>query len=239
MADVNYEDWYKHTLAVFNKYDIKPKSILELACGTGNMTNRFARNGYKIVGTDISNDMLMIAQDKAYDSNLKVEYLFQDMTQITYKKKVDLILSYCDGLNYIDGYGELEKVFAGAEKLLESQGYFIFDISSYYKLSTVIGDNKFMESHDDVVYIWENFFDAQTGKLNMELDIFMRCDEFDEEDIFERVHESHLQRAYKRDELKAFIENNGFQVLDIINTDTMEAVDNHTERELYICRKRQ
>lgn len=238
MDDVPYDQWFENTVTVFDKYNVKTDSILELACGTGNMTNRFAGNGYRIVGTDISDDMLMIAQDKAYEKNLKVDYLYQDMTKINYKTKVDCVVSYCDGLNYIRSYDDLELVFEGVEGILKEQGYFIFDISSHYKLSKVIGNNKFMESHEDVVYIWDNYYDDQTEYLDMDLDIFIRCDEFDEEDIFERVHETHKQRAYKRDELISAIGKKGYEVLDVLDTNSMEKAIETTERELYICRKR-
>lgn len=238
MDDVPYDQWFENTVAVFKKYEVKTDSILELACGTGNMTNRFAGKGYRIVGTDISDDMLMIAQDKAYDKNLKVDYLYQDMTQINYKRKVDCVVSYCDGLNYIRSNDDLELVLEGVERILSEQGYFIFDISSHYKLSQVIGNNKFMESHEDVVYIWDNYYNEETECLDMELDIFMRCDEFEEEDMFERVHETHKQRAYKREGLKSVIEKKGFEVLEILDTNSLDEVVEITERELYICRKR-
>jgi len=239
MDDVPYDNWVENIIQIFSEYDFKPKDILELACGTGNMTNRFAKKGYKIVGTDISEDMLMIAQDKAHGNNLKVNYLYQDMTNINYPRKVDCVLSFCDGLNYITSDEDMAKVLKGVYNLLLDEGFFIFDISSYYKLSEILGNNRFMESRADVLYFWENYFDKANGLLDMELNIFMKCDDFeDDEELYERVHEEHKQRAHKMEELKALIEENGFDVLRVCDADGLSELNEKTEREYYICRKR-
>ena len=40
--------------------------VLELGCGTGSMTQRLAASGYDMIGVDLSDDMLEIAQEKRY-----------------------------------------------------------------------------------------------------------------------------------------------------------------------------
>ncbi len=60
MSYVDYELW----IELIEKYldEFKVESLLELGCGTGEITLRLYRDGYKIVGTDISPTMLAQAR---------------------------------------------------------------------------------------------------------------------------------------------------------------------------------
>ena len=56
--------------------------LLDLACGTGSLSEAFARLGWDVIGIDGSEEMLSEALDKKYDSGLPVQYLKQDMRQL-------------------------------------------------------------------------------------------------------------------------------------------------------------
>ena len=56
-----YFNYYKN---IFNKLNITPELILDLGCGTGDITKIFADNGYDMIGIDISTDMLNIAREE-------------------------------------------------------------------------------------------------------------------------------------------------------------------------------
>src|SRR5690554_7784726 len=46
----------------------RSNTIVDLACGTGGVTNILASRGYQITGIDISEDMLFVAREKARKS---------------------------------------------------------------------------------------------------------------------------------------------------------------------------
>ena len=78
MDDVDYEQWFNYISEIFNKYERNPKDILEIACGTGNLTKYLGKEGYLVTCFDLSEEMLSIAYNKLRKyPNIKV--LKQDM----------------------------------------------------------------------------------------------------------------------------------------------------------------
>ena len=73
MTNVNYARWTDYIESLFDKYDCKPRQILDLACGTCALTIRLARNGYEMTGVDRAVGMLDIAKDKAKAHDVTIE----------------------------------------------------------------------------------------------------------------------------------------------------------------------
>src|SRR5690554_6919274 len=92
MKNVDYQEWTNQVERIFNKYGKKPKTIVDLACGTGGVTNVLASRGYQVTGIDISEDMLFVAREKARKSGLKISYVCQDMAELTLHRPVDAVL---------------------------------------------------------------------------------------------------------------------------------------------------
>ena len=109
MKNVDYQEWTNQVERIFNKYGKKPKTIVDLACGTGGVTNVLASRGYQVTGIDISEDMLFVAREKARKSGLKISYVCQDMAELTLHRPVDAVLCMCDGFNYILDKDRLQK----------------------------------------------------------------------------------------------------------------------------------
>src|SRR3954447_4225994 len=58
MADAPYDLWIKFAEAEWRDFALSPKKVLDLACGTGNISLLLAKKGYQVTGIDISDDML-------------------------------------------------------------------------------------------------------------------------------------------------------------------------------------
>lgn len=231
MHDVPYDTWADNLEEVFRRLGVKPKRMIELACGTGNLTNLLAKKGYDMLGVDISEEMLTIAQGKAFEQNIKVKYLNQDMRELDYSKKVEAVISFCDGINYITEDEDLLDVFESVHGVLEDEGVFIFDISSYYKLKNILGNNVIAESEEDVAFIWENYFDDETSILEFDLTIFEQ-----QGALYRRSVETHVQRAYRVDEILKMVHNN-FSVKYVLDCDTLSEDVAESERILFVCTK--
>ena len=112
--DIDYDKFVGFYLDIFKKRNMSPELILDLACGTGNITIPMAKLGYNMIGLDISTEMLNIARQKAAETETKHDILFlqQDMTEFELYGTVDVIICALDGINYLSGPDELEDVFA-------------------------------------------------------------------------------------------------------------------------------
>lgn len=233
MMDTPYDHWFDCLLGHIERLNIKGKDVLELACGTGEMTRRLFKQGYKVLGTDLSESMLEIAQEKSFERRLKIQYIQQDMTHLDLFQTYDLIISYCDGFNYLTKADEFEQALQSAYDNLNEEGYLIFDMSSFYKLSHVLGQHTFTETSEAVSYIWENYYDEQTALLEFDLTLFEKVGQ-----TYIRHDESHCQKAYTLDEVKNMMIRVGFDIESVLDTHTNDGVTSTSERWLFIGRKR-
>lgn len=233
MQDVNYPKWVDYIELLFRHYGVKPRQIVDLACGTGNITILLRERGYDVIGIDQSEDMLFVAREKARNRGMNITFIFQDIRHISLHHPVDAMTCICDGINYISAEEELDLVFEGVYRYLNPGGIFVFDISSYYKLSSVVGNNVFVKTDEDISYIWQNYFDKQSRICEMELSFFVK-----EGEHYKRFDEVHYQRAYHAEEIVGHLENNGFEDIGVYQPFTLKPPKKKAERIFFAARKK-
>ena len=235
MNEVDYESWVSYIEKIIENENIKVKNILELACGTGNITIPLAKKGYDIAGIDISEEMLMIAREKSQKEGIDLVLLNQDIVDLDFDLyDLDCVLCACDGFNYILEEDDLKSAFNKVYNLLKENGVFIFDISSYYKLSNILGQNVYGENRDDIAYLWENFFDEEDDIVQMDLAFFTKENESEK---FTRFEETHYQRAYKNEDILNMLNYSGFENIKLYKDFTFEKDNGKGERIFFVCIK--
>ena len=78
MDDVDYDGWVNYIEQIIKNENAEVKNILELACGTGNITIPLAKKNYDIAGIDISDEMLNVARSKGEKQGIDLVLLEQD-----------------------------------------------------------------------------------------------------------------------------------------------------------------
>lgn len=230
--DVDYENWIEQIKAISGKYFTGSRSMLELACGTGTIGIGLSKKGFIVEALDISEDMLTVAQSKAFDAGIKMRFYHQDMVSFNTKKKYDVVFCMCDGLNYILDESSVESVFKNVEKHLNPGGLFICDLSSKFKLKEVIGNRTFAETFDQAAYIWENEYDDLTNQLAFTLTLFK-----EEDDGYQRFEEFHTQKAYEKEAILD-IAKPYFTILETLDGDTFEALEATSQRICFIMKRK-
>jgi len=233
MHHEDYDLWVDNIIKIFEKYKFKPRKILELACGTGNITTRLYEKGYSIIGTDISDAMLAVATEKAIDQNLRIRFINQDMRNITYNQPVDCVLSICDGINYITSENDLMDTFHSVANILKPEGLFIFDLSTVYKYEQVIGNNVFNENFEFFSYVWDNDYRKKDHLLTFNLTIFIE----NHDHLFERFVEEHKQRAYTIIAIEELLKKE-FELLGVFSEDGLVEVKATDERIFFVAQKK-
>lgn len=228
--DVNYEEWLDYYFKIFQRYGLKPSLGLDLGCGTGNLTTLFSDKGIEMTGVDLSEDMLMVAREKA--DGRDILYLNQDMREFELYGTVDFIVSSLDCVNYITDKRDLLKVMKLANNYLNPGGLFIFDINTPYKLENVIGNNTFILENDDVFCSWQNEYDKKRKTVDFYLTFF--CEN---NGIYQRFDEEHSERIYSIEEIKALIEGAGMRLLNIYNDLSFKAPTAKSERVFFVAQE--
>ena len=201
MDNIPYEDWCGYLTSLLKEYGINDGLVLDLGCGTGTLTELLAKEGYDMIGVDVSEDMLQEAIEKRAESGLPILYLLQDMREFELYGTVRAVVSICDSLNYILDYDDLAHVFSLVNNYLDPEGVFIFDLNTPYKYRELIGDATIAENREDASFIWENTWYEREQVNEYDLTIFARTNgeyyqKFFENGTYERSWESGTEGNY-------------------------------------------
>ena len=206
------------------------KRVLDMGCGTGNLTVKLARKGFDMIGLDASADMLSFAAEKSP----KVEWICQDMTETDIGEEVDAVISTLDSINHLDSSAEIEACFKCAANSLKSGGAFVFDVNTLYKHREILADNTFVYDVDGAYCVWQNEFVEKDGSVWIDLDIF-----FEEEDgSYTRGGESFAEIAVSEEEIRRMLERSGFEILSVYDYLTFENPAENSEKLLFAAKKR-
>ncbi len=233
MDNIPYKEWCEYVTGLLQEYGIKDGLVLDLGCGTGSLTELLTEKGYDMIGVDNSEDMLQTAMEKRGESGRDILYLMQDMREFELYGTVRAVVSICDCMNYILDYEDMVQVFRLVNNYLDPKGIFIFDLNSVYKYESVLGDSTIAEDREDCSFIWDNYYDRETGINEYCLSLFIR----QEEDLYRKYTENHYQRAYSLEQVKAAIEAAGMEFITAYDAFTKAPVKGDSERIYVIARE--
>lgn len=216
MDNIPYDEWTEYLVGLLKEHGVSEGLLLDMGCGTGNVTERLASYGYDMIGIDNSEEMLMEARDKMLESGRDILYLLQDMRSFELYGTVAAAVSICDSMNYILEMEDLQEVFRLVNNYLDPGGVFIFDFNTPYKYREVIGNQVIAENREDCSFIWENSFDEDEQINIYDLTLFIREDE----ELFRRYQETHYQKAWKTDDLIQAAESAGMKFLAVYDAFT-------------------
>ncbi len=209
----------------------RPELVLDLACGTGEAAITFAKEGYEMIGVDLSADMLSIAREKADKAGVQILFLEQDMSSFELYGTVDSVICLCDGLNYLLDISDLAETFGLVQNYLNPGGVFVFDVLTRQRFLG-LGDQTFAESSDDSAYIWENSFFADEDINEYALTCFIKNDM----GSYDRFEEIHHQRAYSEEQIKKALDLAGLRFVNVFDIE-MKPANKRSERLVFIAQR--
>ncbi|MGG4264311.1 class I SAM-dependent DNA methyltransferase [Peribacillus simplex] len=234
MKDAPYEKWLMILTAKLEQYGICGRKVLDLACGTGEMTVELAQHGFEVTGVDLSDEMLLVAHEKAVRLGLSIPLFQQNMAELEGLGQFDCVTIFCDSLNYLRDEADIVKTFSRVHEHLKDGGLFLFDIHSIYKMEKIFHDKTFAVNDEEVSYIWDCFPGQEPYSVEHDLSFFVRDDE---SGLYDRFDELHYQRTYPVEQYKKWLKQAGFTVSEIM-ADLEEApLVTETERILFVASK--
>ena len=206
-------------------------TILDLACGTGGMSVPFAKKGYKIIGIDLSEEMLEIASKNLFEVCDDFTLLKSNMRDFSLTDKVDACICCLDSINHLNSPDEVSETFKCVFNSLKEDGLFIFDVNTVYKHQSVLADNTFVFDEDDYYLVWDNeLLDDRTVRILIDIFCFNGSS-------YDRFNEEFCETAYTVDEIKYLLTECGFSNIKVYDELCFENPKNDSERIYFVCKK--
>ena len=229
--DVDYEATVAFYEEILRREGLAPRTVVDLACGTGSVTEILARKGYRVTGVDMSEEMLTEAAMKTMDMEQPPMYSCQLLQELRLPRGVDMAVCALDSLDYILDPADCKEAIRRAYKALNPGGIFIFDVNTPDKLRAM-DDQVFLDEDDDVYCVWRGEFDEETNICSYGMDLFQR-----EGNMWRRSFEEHREYAYSQEQLTEFLKDAGFTHIRVYADRLFEAPREGEQRIYFKARK--
>lgn len=207
--------------------DIPVVEVLDMACGTGELTKRLCDGGFDVCAFDCSEEMLAKATEKCADCG--VAFSLQDMRDFELYGTVQATLCTYDCLNYLEtGLGDC---FSLVNNYTQRGGIFIFDVNTEYRYKKVFGDNAYVYEGDGSMLVWQNWYDEKTRKCRFYLTEFCESD-----GVYLRNDEIQLQRYYSVKSIKRLLVQNGFELCGVFGGLDFSPLAEDSEKAYFVAK---
>ncbi len=230
---IDYGAFVEFYKALFHRAGVTPETVLDLGCGSGAVTLLLAKEGFDVIGVDISPDMLAIARSKADAENLDILFLNMDMCAFEIPEPVDCVVSALDCVNYLEDSDELRAAFECVYGSLKPGGIFIFDINSEYKLREILGNNTFIYEDDSAYCVWDCGYFPDDNVVSFDLNFFVK----DRGGGYSRYNEYQEETIFKLGEVAELLKDCGFERIEVFGDLGFEKPNDRTERIFFAARK--
>ena len=161
---------------------IKPKSAMDLACGTGILTGILRDAGMEAEGMDLSEGMIAMARENFPGLPFHVA----DMTEFCPDRQYDLVTCTGDAVNHIPSLEAVEKIFRNVRKYLKPGGYFVFDLLNEREVSD---SEPFEMDFTPTTKVWFRMTRPAENKVTLTIRVYEEGALAFEENIRETIHD--------------------------------------------------
>jgi len=231
MRHVDYAAWAAHIAALLARFGCAPRSVLELACGTGSIGLQLAALGLPVrLGVDGSEAMLRVARQRARQAARPLRFARRDLRRLGDLGRFDAALCLYDSMNYLLALDDLVACLQGVHDVLEPGGLFVFDVCTELNSRRYFADYRERESGPGFAYERHSHYDPATRiQAN---DFVIALDGHDEP-----LAEHHRQRIYPLAEIRAAVERTPLELLGVFDDLSFAAGSEESDRVHFVTRR--
>jgi len=218
-------------MEILRREKVNPRTVVDLACGTGSVTSILAKMGMDVTGVDMSEEMLTEAFQKVQDMPCPPRFICQKLQELYLPRGVDMAVCALDSLDYITDPADCREAIRRVYKVLNPGGIFIFDVNTPEKLRAM-DDQIFLDEDDDVYCVWRGEFDEQANICSYAMDLFQR-----QGTTWHRSYEEHREYAYSAEQLTGYLKEAGFTHIRVYGDRKFEAPAEGEQRIYFKARK--
>ena len=232
--NIDYKKRAEYFDMLIKKHGGRKNLLLDLACGTGSLSEEMSIMGYDVIGVDSSEEMLNAAIEKKIESGLNIQYLCQDMTKLDMFGTIDVTICALDSLNHLPNLEAIEQTVQRVSLFCEPRGLFIFDINTPYKHRNILGNNTFVYDTENVYCVWQNTYHAkEDNRVDMVLDFFER----QENGLYSRYEDEFSEIAFEEIVIDGILLKCGFEIVGKYDYDSVLPPKKDSEKLVYVARK--
>ena len=188
------KDYQKEVL--FLTHFLMPKShILDVGCGTGVHASLLEKEGFKIDGVDLNQEMLDIAKTR-----MTGELFLQNVLDLDIPKKYDAIISMFAVMNHLSNLEELKQALIKMKEHIKDDGWIMIDLHN----PQASGEKTDIFDNIKRKMLWEYDTEKQIETSHILFTINNTT-----------YHDQHIFRIFAIDEVKEAAKSVGLEVLAV------------------------
>ncbi len=224
---------------IFERFNIRPATGLDLCCGTGTAVDLLSDLGIQMSGADMSAAMLAVAAKKLQGRKVPLHqkilprFRLLDIHDSTKTQQFDLITCFYDSLNYMTTKSDLQMSFRTVYRHLEPGGWFIFDMNTPNAMQTIWSDQVYADARDDLAWVWKGEFFPKRQMAACHATCFYR-----KSGQWLRFDETHWERGYENEDIRMMLEKARFDIRGFYKCHTFRKPGKNTYRIAVVAHKR-
>ncbi len=209
MTDIPYDLYVEKVLEACKQPN--GKSLLDIGCGTGVLSSKFANAGFDVQAVDLSEEMLSMAQQRFAKNQQQIPLFCMSMSELNGFEEIDVAVIAIDSLNYLSEKQKVVDTFSVVYSSLKKGGHLFFDVHSLFKMDELFLDGPFTYENENQAYIWHTEAGEYPHSVHHDLTFFVKT----ESGLYERFEEHHVQRTYSVQQYVTWLKEQGFTSIHI------------------------
>ena len=211
--------------------DLAPQSkILDLCCGQGRHSIELATNNMNVIGQDLVQAYLEIAQKEANARGVKISTICSDMKIIPFESEFDAIINMFTAFGYLNSREDDFKVLQEMYKALKPGGKVLIDTLNREWVILNNIEREWRQDKDGTLIIEERNFDLQTSRNHVSFKLISPEGKIKE-------LEGHQIRLYTLTELIQMLNDANFIFKKALGDYNSSNYEKHSRRMIILAEK--
>ena len=220
--DEEEAELFMRNITNFLKLD-KENYICDLACGKGRHALFLSTLGYRVLGLDLAENSIRIAQENASD---RLGFDVHDMREVYSENTFDAVFNLFTSFGYFDSKSDNLKVLAAIHHMLKDDGVLVIDFMNAQKVIAHLVSEE-VKSLDGIDFRIKRSYDGQHIFKNIQFD-----DAGEHFDFTERV------QGLKRVDFEQLLKQAGFELMHVFGNYQLAEFDAQTSDRLILIAKK-